>query len=97
MFHYFKIPYFTCTFFTKFIYNEYIGPYSFASDLPEIKDLQILMWHKFDIHSVETSNCHDTMEVSHVLLRIFSNHLVFNLDQFLEFPPVSSSLHLDQV
>ena len=26
MFHYFKIPYFTCTFFTKFIYNEYIGP-----------------------------------------------------------------------
>ena len=27
MFHYFKIPYFTCTFFTKFIYNEYIGPY----------------------------------------------------------------------
>jgi hypothetical protein len=27
MFHYFKIPYFTCTFFTNFIYNEYIGPY----------------------------------------------------------------------
>jgi hypothetical protein len=27
MFHYFKIPYFTCTFFTKFTYNEYIGPY----------------------------------------------------------------------
>ena len=27
MFHYFKIPYFTCTFFTKFIYNEYIGPF----------------------------------------------------------------------
>ena len=27
MFHYFRIPYFTCTFFTKFIYNEYIGPY----------------------------------------------------------------------
>jgi hypothetical protein len=27
MFHYFEIPYFTCTFFTKFIYNEYIGPY----------------------------------------------------------------------
>jgi hypothetical protein len=27
MFHYFKIPYFTCTFFTIFIYNEYIGPY----------------------------------------------------------------------
>ena len=26
MFHYFKLPYFTCTFFTKFIYNEYIGP-----------------------------------------------------------------------
>jgi hypothetical protein len=27
MFHYFKIPYFTCTFFSKFIYNEYIGPH----------------------------------------------------------------------
>jgi hypothetical protein len=27
MFHYFKIPYFTCTLFTKFTYNEYIGPY----------------------------------------------------------------------
>ena len=27
MFHYFKFPYFTCTFFTKFTYNEYIGPY----------------------------------------------------------------------
>jgi hypothetical protein len=27
MFYYFKIPYFTCTFFTKFNYNEYIGPY----------------------------------------------------------------------
>ena len=27
MFHYFKIPYFTCTFFAKFTYNEYIGPY----------------------------------------------------------------------
>jgi hypothetical protein len=43
MFHYFKIPYFTYTFFTKFTYNEYIGPYFFiercstifASDLPE--------------------------------------------------------------
>jgi hypothetical protein len=27
MFHYFKIPYFTCTLFTKFTYNEYIRPY----------------------------------------------------------------------
>ena len=27
MFHYFRIPYFTCNFFTKFTYNEYIGPY----------------------------------------------------------------------
>ena len=45
MFHFFKIPYFTCTFFTKFIYNEYIGPYFlshvvskiFASEPPEEK------------------------------------------------------------
>jgi hypothetical protein len=43
MFHYFKIPYFTCKFFTKFTYNEYIGPYFLShvvlrfspSDLPE--------------------------------------------------------------
>jgi hypothetical protein len=42
MFHYFKIPYFTCYFFTKFTYNEYIGPYFLShvvlrfspSDLP---------------------------------------------------------------
>ena len=27
MFHYFKIPYFTCNFSTKFTYNEYFGPY----------------------------------------------------------------------
>jgi hypothetical protein len=27
MFHYFKNPYFTRNFFTKFTYNEYIGPY----------------------------------------------------------------------
>jgi hypothetical protein len=27
MFQYFRIPYFTCTFFTKFTYDEYIGPY----------------------------------------------------------------------
>jgi hypothetical protein len=27
MFHYFKIPYFTCNVFTNFTYNEYIGPY----------------------------------------------------------------------
>jgi hypothetical protein len=31
MFHYFKIPYFTCIFFTKFTYNEYIGPYFFIA------------------------------------------------------------------
>ena len=44
MFHYFKIPYFTCNFFTKFTYNEYIGPYFLShvvlrfspSDLPGI-------------------------------------------------------------
>ena len=43
MFHYFKIPYFTCKFFTKFTYNEHIGPYFLShvvlrfspSDLPE--------------------------------------------------------------
>jgi hypothetical protein len=42
MFHYFKIPYFTCHVFTKFTYNEYIGPYFLShvvlrfspSDLP---------------------------------------------------------------
>ena len=30
MFHYFKIPYITCTFFPNFIYNENIGPYFFS-------------------------------------------------------------------
>ena len=44
MFHYFKIPYFTCNVFTKFTYNEYIGPYFLShvvlrfspSDLPGV-------------------------------------------------------------
>jgi hypothetical protein len=31
MFHCFKFPYFTCTFFTKFIYNEYVGPYFYRT------------------------------------------------------------------
>ena len=43
MFHYFKIPYFTCKVFTKFTYNEYIAPYFLShvvlrfspNDLPE--------------------------------------------------------------
>jgi hypothetical protein len=47
MFHYFKIPYFTCKVFTKFTYNEYIGPYFLShvvlrfspSDLPELGGL----------------------------------------------------------
>jgi hypothetical protein len=33
MFHYYKIPYFTCNFFTRFTYNEYIGPYFFYRTL----------------------------------------------------------------
>jgi hypothetical protein len=45
MFHYFKIPYFRCNIFTKFTYNEYIGPYFLShvvlrfspSDLPGIR------------------------------------------------------------
>jgi hypothetical protein len=44
MFHCFKIPYFSCNFFTKFTYNEYIGPYFLShvvlrflpSDLPKL-------------------------------------------------------------
>jgi hypothetical protein len=43
MFHYFKIPYFTCNVLTEFTYNEYIGPYFLShvvlrfspSDLPK--------------------------------------------------------------
>ena len=35
MFHYFKIPYFTCTFFTNFTYNKYIGPYHVVYDFPQ--------------------------------------------------------------
>jgi hypothetical protein len=44
MFHYIRISYFTCTVFTKYTYNEYIGPYFFiarcsmifANELPEL-------------------------------------------------------------
>jgi hypothetical protein len=52
MFHYFKIPYFTCNALKKFTYNEYIGPYFLLhvvlrfspSDLPAIaiKDLSLV-------------------------------------------------------
>jgi hypothetical protein len=31
MFHYLKIPYFTCKVFTKYTYNGYIGPYFFIT------------------------------------------------------------------
>ena len=31
MFYYIKIPYITCTFSTKFIYNGYIGPYLYRT------------------------------------------------------------------
>jgi hypothetical protein len=52
MFHYFKIPYFTCKSFTKFTYNEYIGPYFLShvvlrfslSDLPG--RLRYYFWDK---------------------------------------------------
>jgi hypothetical protein len=27
-----------------------------------IKDLQVLMWHKFEIQTIESLNCHDSME-----------------------------------
>jgi len=33
IFHYFKIPYYTCNVFTKFTYDEYIGPYFFYRTL----------------------------------------------------------------
>ena len=47
MFHYLKIPCFTCTFLTKFTYNEYIGTYFLShvvlrfspSHLPEVEDI----------------------------------------------------------
>jgi hypothetical protein len=55
MFRYFKIPYFTCNFFTNFTYNEYIGPYFLShivlrfspSDLPEMTSrcLRNGRWH----------------------------------------------------
>jgi hypothetical protein len=52
MFHYFKIPYFTCNFFTKFTYNEYIGPYFLShivlrflpSDLPELLTTHMIVF-----------------------------------------------------
>jgi hypothetical protein len=49
------------------------------------------MWHKFEMQSVETSNSHDAMELSDVL---YSNHLVSNLDQFVNYP---SSHHPNQI
>ena len=53
MFHYFQIPYFICNFFTKFTYNEYIGPYFLShvvlrfspNDLPGLEMMKI--WHSF--------------------------------------------------
>jgi hypothetical protein len=47
------MPYFTCTFFTKFTYNEYIGPFFIArcstilaSELPEwtMRDVVLILW-----------------------------------------------------
>ena len=42
MFHYSKIPYLTRTFFTKFIYNEYVGPYFFIARCSTISASELL-------------------------------------------------------
>jgi hypothetical protein len=65
MFHYFKIPYFTCNFFTKFTYNEYIGPYFLShvvlgfspNELPECPKLASYS----TVHSVFTSPSRHTL------------------------------------
>ena len=52
MFHYFQIPYFTCNYFIKFTYNEYIGPYFLShivlqflpSDLPRALGAIKVFW-----------------------------------------------------
>jgi hypothetical protein len=62
MFHYFKIPYFTCNVFTKFTYNEYIGPYFLShvvlqfspSDLPECGSIYRIWILSFEIRSQKT-------------------------------------------
>jgi hypothetical protein len=57
MFHYFNIPYITCTFFTKFTYNEYIGPYflshvvskTFASAPPRVEHSGNMGWKAHEV------------------------------------------------
>jgi hypothetical protein len=67
MFHYFKIPYFTCNVFTKFTYNEYIGPYFLShvvlrfspSDLPEeIARIDLKWLGTWDLREVVSPHFH---------------------------------------
>jgi hypothetical protein len=45
MFHYLKIPYFTCTFFTKFTYNEFFGPYFLSHVVLWFSPVNSPRWH----------------------------------------------------
>jgi hypothetical protein len=74
MFHCFKIPYFTCIFFTKFTYNEYIGPYFlshvvlrfFASELPE-SSTTILSTSMFVSHTHTRARAHTHICISTII------------------------------
>jgi hypothetical protein len=70
MFHYFKIPHFICKCFTKFTYNEYIGPFFLShvvlrflpSDLPGMKPLSSyfldLEWISYPLSKVYIARAH---------------------------------------
>jgi hypothetical protein len=74
MFHYLKIPYFTCTFFTKFNYIEYMGPYFlshvvlrfFACDLPEKKSEDRLLNENELLSSREMKHDHPSSFLSYL-------------------------------
>jgi hypothetical protein len=77
-FHYFKIPYFTCTFFTKFTYNEYIGPYFLSHVVlrfspvisPREEPVKIYWKHTIIIHTIEMSELHNINICIHLIMQV---------------------------
>jgi hypothetical protein len=73
MFHDFKTPYFTCNFFTKFTYNEYIGPYFLShvalrfspSDLPGVRKHELPLNTR--IRGEGHKDLHTIMELEEIL------------------------------
>ena len=92
MFHYLKKnPYIICTFFVKFIHNEYIRPYFlshvvsmiFTSDLPEVEPFLLeggLIIYRVGVYCM--SECHEGGGTGACLLSTLN--MIFSITYYLD-------------